>query len=88
MRKCRMEQGKRLSALGRGFTLLQRVEQGTAEVSGPPCEAEPDFSSSEMPLGAQQLPPLGDLLGAESGGGERVPIPSMPTTTPQGIGGK
>lgn len=60
-----MEQSRRLSSLDSGFILLERVEQEIAEASGPPCEAGPGLSSSEMPLGPQQLPPLWDLPGAE-----------------------
>lgn len=47
-----MEQGRRLSSLGKGLPLLERVEQVMAEASGPHCEAGPCLSSSKMPLGA------------------------------------
>lgn len=82
-----MERGRRLNPLGRGIHPLERVEQGLAEASGPHWEAGHGLSSSEMPLGAQQLPPLWGLLGAESGRGKKLPTSPMPTT-PQGIEGK
>ena len=44
-----MEHSRRLSPLGGEQAFLQREEQGIAEVSGPPCEASPSLSSSEMP---------------------------------------
>lgn len=47
-----MEQGRRLSSLSKGLTLLERVEQVIAEASGPRCEAGPCLSSSKMPPGA------------------------------------
>lgn len=65
-----MDQERRLSPLGRGFALLERVEQGIAEASGPRCEAGPCPSSSEMPLGALQHPPLWGFSGAEPGRGK------------------
>lgn len=53
--------------MGKGLSLLVSVEWGIGEASGPHCEAEPGLSGSEMPLGAQQLPPLWGLPGAKSG---------------------
>lgn len=53
-----MDQGRRLSPLGKEFAVLERAEQGIAKASGPHCEAGTRPSSSEMPLGALQYPPL------------------------------
>lgn len=60
-----MKQGRRLSSLDSGLILLERVEQEIAEASGAHCEVGSSLSSSEMPLGPQELPPLRDLPGAE-----------------------
>lgn len=51
-KKVRMEEGRRLSSLGKAPTLLGRAEQVIAEASGPHCEAGPCLSSSKMSLGA------------------------------------
>lgn len=88
MRRCRVEQGKSLSSLGKQLTFLERVEQIIAEALGPYYEAGLCPSSSRMSLGGLQLPPLKGLPRAEPEEGDFHPWPHLAPTTPQGIEGR